>query len=373
MYIDKGQYITAKEINDVLVYSNIIVTQCVLDKLLKIPKLEFSNLDSKTTRSTKFLENIGTVRGKAIPGVYIWTHLSTGSMYVGSSSRLARRLIGYFNNTHKLTGKLIPLIKKEGINNFKLEVILLNDNYSKNHELVLEQYFLLHSKFNLNTLKVVSDITGVRSKNLYMYTKEKNELIYWSDTQEDFIFKLGIHHSIFSNSLKTGKVYLDKYIFKDKLIEGVKFNEKSELEIKNMLDEERLNILNSKKRKVNIKSIDDNVKTITFDGINDCLEYLNKIAPSNKTTLSRRIKLKKPYHGFLCEWGSEKTESFLSKAVTVSITDTYTGKTNMYSSWRKAALSFAPSYITTGQTLKTFAENGKLLLGQYKISVENKE
>ena len=99
-------------------------------------------------------------------------------MYVGSSSSLARRLIGYFNNTHGVTGKLIPLIKREGIGAFKLEVILLTESYAENQELCLEQYFLLHSKFNLNTLRVVNDISGVRAKNLFMYTKDLFELIY---------------------------------------------------------------------------------------------------------------------------------------------------------------------------------------------------
>lgn len=57
-------------------------------------------------------------------------------MYVGSSSSLARRLIGYFNNTHGVTGKLIPLIKREGIGAFKLEVILLTESYAENKESV---------------------------------------------------------------------------------------------------------------------------------------------------------------------------------------------------------------------------------------------
>jgi len=87
-------------------------------------------------------------------------------MYVGSSSSLARRLIGYFNSTHKETDKLIPLIKKEGINAFDLEVIPLIDNYVVNQELSLEQYFLLHSKFNLNTLKVINNFSGATSKPL---------------------------------------------------------------------------------------------------------------------------------------------------------------------------------------------------------------
>jgi len=36
-------------------------------------------------------------------------------MYVGSSSKLARRLIGYFKGTHADTGKFIPLLNKEGV------------------------------------------------------------------------------------------------------------------------------------------------------------------------------------------------------------------------------------------------------------------
>jgi hypothetical protein len=38
-----------------------------------------------------------------------------------------------------------------------LEVLPLIESYSINQELSLEQYFLLHSEFNLNTLKVVNN------------------------------------------------------------------------------------------------------------------------------------------------------------------------------------------------------------------------
>jgi len=81
-------------------------------------------------------------------------------MYVGSSSSLARRLIGYFKGTHADVGKFIPLLKKEGVNEFTLEVIPLTDKYYDSLELSIEQYFLLEysSKFNLNTLKVVNKI-----------------------------------------------------------------------------------------------------------------------------------------------------------------------------------------------------------------------
>jgi hypothetical protein len=101
----------------------------------------------------------------------------------------------------------------------------------------------LQSKFNLNTLRVVSDYSGARAMPLYMYTKDLSELIYSSNIQEDFIFKLKIHHSIFSNSLKTGAVYLDKYVFTNKPIIGAKESIMSETDINLMLDKDRLELL----------------------------------------------------------------------------------------------------------------------------------
>lgn len=51
-----------------------------------------------------------------------------------------------------------------------------------------------------------------------MYTKDFSRLISFLNIQEDFVFKLKIHYSTISNSLKTGAPYLDKYIFIDKPI-----------------------------------------------------------------------------------------------------------------------------------------------------------
>lgn len=71
MYINNGKAITAKEVNDVLAFSGISITQAMLDLLLSRPRLEFSNLDSNPIRSDRFMQLIGTVRGKTVPGVYI--------------------------------------------------------------------------------------------------------------------------------------------------------------------------------------------------------------------------------------------------------------------------------------------------------------
>ena len=181
-----------------------------------------------------------------------------------------------------------------------MQVIPLIESYVVNEELSLEQYFLLHPEFNLNTLKVVTDFSGARQKPLYMYTKDLTELIYSSGVQEDFIFKLRIHHSVFSKSLKTGAYYLGKYVFTDKPFVEARETNMSTYDVCSMLDKDRLEIQKTKGRKVRIKSVDDN-NTKLFDSISACVAYLDAIAPSNKTTLYRHIISGKPYQGYMCE------------------------------------------------------------------------
>jgi hypothetical protein len=66
----------------------------------------------------------------------------------------------------------------------------------------------------------------------------------------------------------------------------------------------------------------------------------------------------------VCEWVSEETRD-----IKVSVTYVTTNETITYSSLRKAALSFVPKYNTTGQTLKAFADSGKLFKDEYKITI----
>jgi hypothetical protein len=55
--------------------------------------------------------------------------------------------------------------------------------------------------------------------------------------------------------------------------------------------------------------------------------------------------------------------------IKISVTHLSTNETIIYSSLRKAALSFLPKYNTTGQTIKAFADNGKLFKDEYKITI----
>ena len=120
-----------------------------------------------------------------------------------------------------------------------------------------------------------------------MYTKDLSELIYYSQIQEEFIFKFGIHHSIFSKSIKTGAIYLDKYVFTNQPIERAKLCLMSDEDLKAMLEKDRLEIKQKEKasRKVILIAESDKDDIKSFDSIKDCIAFLNTIAPSNKTTL----------------------------------------------------------------------------------------
>ena len=365
-YIKEGKPITAIEVNKVLSFSNIKIDQETLNKVLAQPRLEFTDLNIDTVKTDKFVKTIGTIRSNVqIPGVYIWTHLPTNDMYVGSSSKLARRLTGYFRNDHKSTGKLIPLIKKEGLSNFKLQVLPLIESYTVNQELSIEQYFLLQTKFNLNTLRVVKDYSGARALPLYMYTKDLSELIYYSNVQEDYTLKLGIHYTTFKNCLKTGKAYLDKYIFTAKPILDSKNSCMKEEKLNSILIKDRLEVYKYKGKKVVISEIAGN-NTIVFDSIKSCVAYLETIAPSNKSTLSRHIEAGTPYNGYLCKWENADVKmSIASKAKCVNVTHVPSGEFTTHSSLRKAAI-----YLnTTGPTLKAYSDKSELFKGVFRIDI----
>ena len=87
------------------------MSEDTLNSLLAIPKLVFLDLYKQKTLDLIY-DKLGLPHSKVqTQGVYIFTCLTTGQKYVGSSSQLSFRLKGYLNQTHKNTSKLIPLIK----------------------------------------------------------------------------------------------------------------------------------------------------------------------------------------------------------------------------------------------------------------------
>ena len=99
--IRSGKPITVKVLNEILAYSNILVSEETLNSLLNMPRLVFYDLHKKKTRSL-IDEKIGLPHSKIQQrGVYIFSCIDTKQKYVGSSSVLALRLRNYLNKTQK--------------------------------------------------------------------------------------------------------------------------------------------------------------------------------------------------------------------------------------------------------------------------------
>lgn len=180
--IKSSNEITSKDVNFILKDFDLSISQEKLNKINQKEFIVFEEINEDIIKTDKFKSNLGNTTNK-VPGIYIWTHKKTGQKYVGSSNQLARRLTSYIKGTLYEVGKFIPLLYKEGLKAFTLEVLILKEDYESNLELLIEQYYLLHKEYNLNTLKIVNSITGARSKALFMYNKDYSELIYSSNTQ----------------------------------------------------------------------------------------------------------------------------------------------------------------------------------------------
>lgn len=249
--LNSNKPVTAKTVNEILAYCNISITDEKLKDLLDIPSFILTDLNRVNITKKILKEKLGLINSKKrIPGIYIFTHLTKPNQkYVGSSSELSVRLNGYINLTHKESGLLIPLLKKEKLKNFSLQVFPFYNNYIKNSEIVLEQYYLLDPGFTLNTIKVANNPSGSNAKSLYMYNRDMSILYYYSTQQIDFIRKFNIHHSTFTKHLKNGTYYLGKYLFLRKPVLTAKVKNMLDKDLGLMLKKDRIKFSKSHKSK----------------------------------------------------------------------------------------------------------------------------
>lgn len=307
-YIKSGQPVTAKIINDILAYCNINITEDELKDLVNAPRFVLQDLNQNEI--FKSLKNIvGSPSGKIqIPGVYIFKQNNTGNKYVGSSSQLAIRLNGYLKEKHRSVGLLIPLLNKEKLSNFTLEVIPLYNNYKFRSEIVLEQYYLLDPSFNLNTVRVANNPSGSNAKPLYMYNRDKTLLYYSSMQQKDFINNLNIHYVTFNKHLENGTYYLGKYLFTRKPVLTAKVEKITSLDLALILEKDRVKFninkpLNSLSKPVLLIDANNSNNRELFFSIGKCVNYLrNKGLPANHTSLVKYINTDKAYHGYICKY-----------------------------------------------------------------------
>lgn len=307
--LNSNKAITASKINEILAYCNISVTDDYLKDLLNTPSFTLSDLNNKSMTKKILKDKLGLPHGKQkIPGIYIFTHLTSGRKYVGSSIELALRLNGYINLTHKESGLLIPLLKEEKLKNFSLQVFPFYDNYTKGSEIVLEQYYLLDPNFSLNTIRVANNPSGSNAKSLFMYNRDMSILYYSSTQQIDFIRKFNIHHVTFTKHLNNGTYYLDKYLFLREPVLTAEVKNINDSDLFLMLEKDRLLFnknkpLNSLSKSVVLTNENNSDDTLIFPSLAKCIEYLkNKGLSANQKTLVKYINSDKAYCGYLCKY-----------------------------------------------------------------------
>ncbi len=280
--LDSSKAVTAKIINEILAYCKIKTTEEKLKDLLNTPSFVLYNLDRKSETIEILRKKIASPSSKKrIPGIYFFTHISTGSKYVGSSIELVHRLCGYITSTHKETGLLIPLLKKESLKNFSLEVFPFYDSYIKGSEIVLEQYYLLDPRFTLNTIRVANNPSGSNAKTLYMYNRDKTLLYYYTTQQIDFIRKFNLHHTTMTKHLNNGTYYLGKYLFLRQPEFTARVENISDTDLAFMLEKDRVKFnknkpLGSLTKQVLLLDVNNSNNTELLPSLGKCVEYKKK-------------------------------------------------------------------------------------------------
>lgn len=234
-------------INSVLLNQKVSISQKELDTLLSLPSVNF---DLPITDQTYpgllgLIGKPGSRRSNS--GVYIFSHKYSDKKYVGSSNDLARRFKQYFEKnilfSNKDTGILLPLIEKEELKAFTLQVTVIPSSYPKFSHCFLEQYYLLNKEFNLNSHKIVNFRVNQGFK-IYLYDKDCKILYYSSNSLNAFCADLGIHHSSYKKHIANNSAYLDYFTISNHLVEKAIPADLTELQLRELIDERRKMSLN---------------------------------------------------------------------------------------------------------------------------------
>lgn len=201
-------------------------------------------------------------------GIYIWTHLESNTMYVGSSVDLYRRLKYYYskvNLTRNTKSKIYNAILHHGHSAFSLTIIEYIDltnlpkDKIKNFILGREQYYINFIKPGYNILKKAGSLLGFKHS---------------PDTILKFKDRINANNSMFNKSQRD----------ESKLIMSqIKIGKLRSLETK-------LKISLTNSRKVFIFT-DEKIKIKHFNSYSEAAEYLN----CSIRTISRYIDKNKLY------------------------------------------------------------------------------
>lgn len=315
-HINSGKKTTHLVINKLLYNQKVSISANKLKELLKVKGIEFA-LPITKDNLNNFHGLVGKSKHTGFAGVYVFTHISSKSMYLGSSNLLRRRMEYYFKGDFPLTGKFLPLLHKEGLSSFNLKIIKLDYNIFKAQDaLLLEQYMLLNKHYDLNTLRVVN-FGPSEGKSIYVYNLDCTILHYHAQSQISLKRALAIHPSSCIKYLDTNIPYLNHFILLSFPLSSVIPSNIEVKELKNIMDKQRRLsyelgtrrsipvILEIKKGNTFVDPVNlvaSNHK-LEFNSLTSCIAYLQSRGLNIKRdTLSKYIKLGKVFHNFHCKY-----------------------------------------------------------------------
>lgn len=288
------------------------MTESKLEELLKLQGVELELPVLKPQDIKLFSELTGKSSYKGFFGVYIFIHKHTGQKYVGSSNLLRRSLDYYFKKDFPLMGKILPMLKKEGLGVFKLKVFKLDSNkFSVKDALILEQYFLLNKEFDLNILKVVKAGSS-KGEGVYVYDLTCSILYYHAKSKVELKRVLKIHTDTIRKYIDSKVPYLNKFLLLSyPFLTAVQSNI-SKRELLEIMQKERKIMYTLGTRRsipviLEIKEGNEFVNSwglkLSFDSLSSCIDYLKGLGLTIKiNTLSKYIKIEKEFHNFLCKY-----------------------------------------------------------------------
>lgn len=318
-HMNSGKPTNLSIINKVLSNQNLVVADSKLKELLKVEGVEIE-LPISTSKDKELLAKLaGKSKYKGFSGVYMFIHKSTGDKYVSSSYLLRRRIDYYFNGDYPLVGKFLPLLHKEGLEAFKLIIFKLDNNkFSSQDALILEQYYLLDKKFNLNTLRVVNAGSS-KGDPVYVYDIHCSILYYYAKSRIELKRVLNIHTETSKKYVDSKIPYLNKFLLLSYPIPTALTSDITLKELVGIMQNERKDtyVLGTRtnipveleiKKGNSFVSVSEASKdyTLKFDSITSCIEYLRGLGLIIKRdTLTKYIKIEKVFHNFLCKYSDK--------------------------------------------------------------------
>jgi len=169
---------------------------------------------------------------------------------------------------------------------------------------VLEQYHLLTSSYNLNTINVVNNPSGSNARPLYMYNRDMSILYYASAQQKDFIQDLNVHHSTFTKHLEKGTYYLGKYVFSREVVLTASVMNVSKVDLSTMLEADRIKFNINKLVLSNncpIILLGEDKTKLLFRSKGECIRFLkSKGHKADQRTLTKLLDSDIKYYNYRC-------------------------------------------------------------------------